>query len=299
MKHLFKKDHLPTMLINLITILIVVIISVVSNVVAKPSLSQTSQSYTGGTLSYQGTLSNSLGNPVTGLYEMTFRLYTALSEPSFLWEETRSGVNAVPVSNGLFNLMLGSLVPIPASVWEQPELYLGVKIGNDTEMSPREKLAIVPGAAMSEVAQLALSVPDASITGTQIADGSISLNDLGEQPYYFNGAFATQTEWMADVIFNGNYARFCEAIGRTYSRAETLQAHYTEYPGHPRGGRGNGFFYLDWYYVGSQYDPGDTHVYGNGDPTDLYNVWKYKGGSGYANTLDLWTYERSAIIWCN
>jgi hypothetical protein len=122
-------------------------------------------------------------------------LYTALSEPSFLWEETRSGVNAVPVSNGLFNLMLGSLVPMAASVWEEPELYLGVKIGNDSEMSPREKLAFVPSAAMSEVAQLALSVPDGSIGEVHLSDDAISSKnvDLIHGEIYGSGEVLTLT----------------------------------------------------------------------------------------------------------
>ena len=296
MKKLFAKEHLPVLILNISTILIVGIMLLVSKVVAKPSLSQSAQSFSSGMLSYQGTLSDALGNPVTDSYDMTFRIYTSPTDTSFLWEETRSGINTVPVSNGLFNLMLGSLVPVPTSVWEQPELFLGVKIGSDVEMTPREKLAVVPSAAMAEVAQLALSVPDASITGAQIADGSIVLSDLGEQPHYFYGSLATPTEWMADVIFNGNYARFCQAIGRTYSRAETLTAHYTEFPSHARG-KGNGYFYKNWYYVGNRINDVDTHMYGNGDPLDPYNVWKLTGPD-YPYTLIMWTFERSAIIWC-
>lgn len=169
MKKLFTKDHLPGLILNIATIMIVGIMLLVSKVAAKPSLSQTTQSFSSGMLSYQGTLSDSLGNPVTGTYDMTFRIYTSPTDTSFLWEETRSGVNAVPVNNGLFNLMLGSLQPIPSAVWEQPELYLGVKIGSDAEMAPREKLAVVPSAAMAEVAQLALSVPDASIQSRHFA----------------------------------------------------------------------------------------------------------------------------------
>lgn len=277
-------------------ILIAAVILVVTQVRAKPLLSQSSQSYTSGNLSYQGTLTNSMGNPLTGSYEMTFSLYNSMDGSSWLWQEVRSEGNAVPVQDGLFNVMLGSLTPIPVSVWEESELYLGVKIGSDVEMTPREKLNVVPRAASAEIAQVALTVPDSSITGTQIADGSIGLSDLGEQPYYFYGSLATPTEWMADVIFNGNYARFCQAIGRTYSRAETLTAHYTEYPEHPRG-KGNGYFYKDWYYVGARINDVDTHMYGNGDPLNLYNVWKLTGPD-YPYTLVSWTYERSAIIWC-
>jgi len=76
----------------------------------------------------------------------------------------------VPVQDGLFNVMLGSLVPIPVSIWQESELYLGVKIGSDAEMSPREKLTIVPMAASAEIAQVALDVPDGSISKEKFAD---------------------------------------------------------------------------------------------------------------------------------
>lgn len=286
MESLFSKRNLPVIVLNISTILIVATMLIVKEVLAKPDQTFASVEFESGVLTYQGTLMDSNGNPVTGSYDITFRIYNSPTSATPLWEESRIDGNAVPVQNGLFNIMLGSLNPIPDIVWESPELYLGVKIDSDSEMSPREKLTYVPGAMVSNVAQLALSVPD----------GSVSLAKLGEQPYYFYGALATPTEWMADVIFNGNYRRFCEAIGRNYSRAETLTEHYTE--GYDSKGRGNGFFYKDWYYVGTRVDVGDTHIYGNGTPEDPYNVWKYNGGFGHAVTYASWTFERSAIIWC-
>jgi len=114
-----------------------------------------------------------------------------------------------------------------------------------------------------------------------------------EKPYYFTGAFATPTEWMADVIFNGNYKRFCEAIGKTYVRAETLQDHY-------QTNRANGHFYKGWYYVGSRFCDSDTQVWtaGKTSPDYEYAVWKYSGTCGCCINKGNWTRERSAIIWC-
>ena len=224
-----------------------------------------------GVISYQGTLTDATGKPVTGNIGMTFRLYTAPTGGAALWTEARTGANAVPVSNGLFNVLLGSLTPIPASVWNNAHVYLGVQVAGDTEMSPREVVSAV-GAAMSV---------------------------QGEQPYYFHGAFATPTQWMADLIYNQNYANFCQAIGKTYTRADVLQHHYTE-PGWDSewSGRGNGFFYHDWYYIGLRYHETDVHVYGNGDPAHPYNVWQYKSGNGCCVASHNWTMEVSVIIWC-
>ncbi len=162
MNTLFDKRNLPLVLLNVVTILVVAIMLVVSQATAKTD--QTSQALNSGMLSYQGTLMDTSGNPVTGSIEMIFRIYNSLTSTTPLWEEGRFASNAVPVQNGLFNIMLGSFYPIPSTVWEEAELFLGVQIGSDVEMSPREKLAVVPSAVMANVAQLALTVPDGSIS---------------------------------------------------------------------------------------------------------------------------------------
>ena len=74
-----------------------------------------------------------------------------------LWTEAHTGGNAVPVDAGLFNVLLGSLTPIPSSVWDNDTLYLGVQVSNDAEMMPREVVGAVP------VAGMALTVPDGSV----------------------------------------------------------------------------------------------------------------------------------------
>ena len=240
---------------------------------AAPQVAPASQVNT-GLLSYQGYLTDASGEPLSGDVDITFRLYDAPSGGAALWTEAHTNANAVPVEDGLFNVMLGSLTPISSTVWSSGASYLGVQVGNDAEMAPREVVGNVP---------TALTVPD----------GAITMDKLGEQPYYFHGAFATPSEWMADVIWNGNYARFCEAIERTYVRAELLQEHFNI-------DRGVGYFYERWYYTGRRFCDTDTHIWGNGDPDNLYNVWQYNGDCG-ANIQGVdvfWTRERSAIIWC-
>jgi hypothetical protein len=245
-----------------------------------------------GTIAYQGRLADAGGAPLTGTYTMIFRIYNAATGSVPLWTEQWTGSNSVQVSDGLFNVMLGSMTAISQTmITGNNNLWLGITVGSDDEMLPRVQLGSVPFAVQ------ALTVPDNSITAAKIADGTVTLSKLGEQPYYFTGALATPIEWMADAVFNGNYARFCQAIGRTFSRADELQSHFTDAPATGIG-QGNGHFYTGWYYVGTRVDSADTHVYGNGDPGDNYNVWKYNGGAGVAISRASWTYERSAIIWC-
>jgi hypothetical protein len=132
---------------------------------AAPQVAPASQVNT-GLLSYQGYLTDAGGAPLTGDVDITFRLYDAPSGGAALWTETHTGQNAVPVEDGLFNVMLGSLTPISSTVWSSGASYLGVQVGNDGEMSPREKLGTVPHAMQASIAQ---TVPDRSIGSRQMA----------------------------------------------------------------------------------------------------------------------------------
>jgi len=122
-----------------------------------------------GTIAYQGRLADADGNPLTGTYNMEFRLYDVPEGGVPLWEELWTGSNAVRVSDGLFNVMLGSLNPIPMGVVTGHDtLYLGITVGTDDEMTPRVQLGSVPWAVQP------LTVPDGSITTEKIADGAVT-----------------------------------------------------------------------------------------------------------------------------
>jgi len=100
---------------------------------------------------------------------MIFRLYDAASGGVPLWEEQWTGSNGVAVSDGLFNVMLGSLTAIPENVITgNGTLWLGITVGTDDEMTPRVQLGSVPFAVQ------ALTVPDGSVTTAKIADGAVT-----------------------------------------------------------------------------------------------------------------------------
>ena len=122
-----------------------------------------------GAIAYQGRLADSSGNPLTSTLNMSFRLYNASTGGTPLWTEQWTGSNGVKVSDGLFNVMLGSLTPIPqAVITGNSTLFLGITVGTDDEMSPRVQLGSVPFAVQ------ALTVPDGSITTAKIADGAVT-----------------------------------------------------------------------------------------------------------------------------
>ena len=123
------------------------------------------------TIPYQGRLATAAGAPFTGLQSMEFRLYAAPNGATPLWTEYWTGGNAVNVSDGLFSVLLGSLTVNPSLasvVQSNTQLWLGITIGTDTEMTPRVQLG---SAAYS---MQALSVPDASISAVKLAGSSVT-----------------------------------------------------------------------------------------------------------------------------
>lgn len=93
------------------------------------------------TIAYQGYLTTAGGVPLDATVQMTFSLYPAASGGDPLWSETQ----AVPVANGSFAVRLGAVTPLGAPVFDAAR-YLGVRVGNDPEMVPRQLVASAPHA---------------------------------------------------------------------------------------------------------------------------------------------------------
>ena len=89
------------------------------------------------TINYQGYLTNAAGDPVNGTVSIVLSIYNVNSGGAALWSETQS----VAVNNGLYSVILGSVTPINLSF--DAQYYLGVKVGTDAEMTPRQVLTSV------------------------------------------------------------------------------------------------------------------------------------------------------------
>jgi len=106
---------------------------------------------------YQGRLTNAGSVPLSGTYSLTFKLYNVSSGGAALWTEAWPSVS---VTNGLFNVLLGSTTPITQSVISSiSSLWLGITVGADTEMTPRAQIGSVPYALQANYAY-GLSAPD-------------------------------------------------------------------------------------------------------------------------------------------
>jgi hypothetical protein len=103
-------------------------------------------------INYQGTLTDDAGNPLDGNYDMTFSIWDALAGPDQLWDETQNGV---PVENGVFNVLLGSVELIPLDVFNGDIRFLEITIADDPPMVPRREIVSVAYAFRSLFAQQA------------------------------------------------------------------------------------------------------------------------------------------------
>jgi len=87
------------------------------------------------TLNYQGKITDA-GAQVNGNLNITFSIYDSSTGGAALWSES---IPAVAVKNGLFSVILGKSKPI--SLQTDKPLWIGTKIGSDSEISPRVELS--------------------------------------------------------------------------------------------------------------------------------------------------------------
>ena len=92
---------------------------------------------------------------------------------------------SVEVSDGLLNVMLGSLNNTLASTIDgHDELYLGITVGNDIELSPRVPLGSVPysmqALTVADGSVTTNKIADGAVTGSKVADGSVTTNKIAD-----------------------------------------------------------------------------------------------------------------------
>ncbi len=120
---------------------------------------------------YQGYVSDLDGTPLDGNFNLVFRIYDVSSgaDPA-LWTETHTLVN---VFEGVFSVLLGSLVDLPPAVLEEDALWVGVTVGTDMEIAPRLQVTSTPWAYRAAIADSAVvSGGDGGGVGTVTQVGS-------------------------------------------------------------------------------------------------------------------------------
>lgn len=168
--------------------------------------------------SYQGQLTDSLGNPVAdGNYQITFRLYNAEDDDvgDALWTETQT----VSLIDGLFNVMLGANTTIPTELFAQ-KLWLGVEVESDGEMTPRQQLTGAPY-AMSLVAGAGIQGAidkDETLPGSLNVRNSgtgygIGVNALGKAGLAIDGSSIAENGLLIDSVLHGGVITSTDGTG--------------------------------------------------------------------------------------
>jgi hypothetical protein len=158
----------------------------------------------GNVIPFQGQLANQTGQPLSPNNPVTlvFRFYQAPVGGAAIWEEAQPNVS---VSAGRFSVLLGSRAALPDQSYFQGTLYLGITIDDgdpataDVELRPRQALVPVISARYAQNADklggydwsglfgtnnplngkiLGTKIADSSITGSQVANGSLGDRQL-------------------------------------------------------------------------------------------------------------------------
>lgn len=136
-------------------------------------------------MTQQGRLLDGSGAPIDGELSFVFTIYDAASDGTALWTETTN----VTLEDGFFSVQLGAASALDPSMFDGSTLYLGVKVGADAEMTPRQALLSTPYAFAANSADTALNATG-DITPTTVAVNGSTVID------------ATGT-WVGNVDFGG------------------------------------------------------------------------------------------------
>jgi hypothetical protein len=108
-------------------------------------------------INYQGRLLDTSGEPVPdGNYELSFTIYDASTGGLAKWSETQS---SVAVIDGLFNVVMGSVVPLTDDIFSEDSRYLEVSVQGQvissrtqfTSVSYAHRIGTIDGAEAGEL----------------------------------------------------------------------------------------------------------------------------------------------------
>ena len=129
-------------------------------------------------LTQQGRVLDNNGAAVTGIQDLTLRVFDSATNGSVFWSETLT----VNFTNGYYAAVLGSDEvnnPLDSSTLALYPLYLEIQLNNNTPMTTRYAINSAPYAQISGTAEVAESVDggvvnasEVQINTTQVIDGS-------------------------------------------------------------------------------------------------------------------------------
>jgi hypothetical protein len=143
-------------------------------------------------INYQGDLTDPNGEPISDPYlPVVLTFYDAAVGGSNLFSESHN----VDVNDGLFTLLIGSQSGpggIPEAVFAGEDVYLGIRVGDDSEMTPRQRVTSAAFAYRAEKAD------DAELLGG-LASSDYAWSIHAHDDWYYteseiNSLFYTRSE---------------------------------------------------------------------------------------------------------
>ena len=95
------------------------------------------------TFNINGKLTDTTNSPLSGTYTFNFSIYSAATGGTHLW--TSNAMSVTTDSNGIYSVILSNV-----NLEFADQYYLGIKVGTDSEMSPRLNLTSSPYAYMAQ-----------------------------------------------------------------------------------------------------------------------------------------------------
>jgi hypothetical protein len=121
-------------------------------------------------ITQQGRVLDADGNAVSGEVTMVFTAYDEATEGTSLWTETQT----ITLDEGYFSARLGEDADnlFPADFFDGSVRYIGITIGSDDELAPRERIASVPYAY--HAGEVTGDIHPASVTvgGVEVIDAA-------------------------------------------------------------------------------------------------------------------------------
>ncbi|MFZ6030628.1 MAG: hypothetical protein ACOYYS_23220 [Chloroflexota bacterium] len=155
-------------------------------------------------LHYQGRLLDPTTGALQadGTYSMTLGIYTASADGTPLWTESKN----VTVSKGIFSTLLGDTTPFDASAFNGQDLWLGVTVGDDPQMTPRQPLAYVPYAIFANNADQ-VDGYDASAFASAAHSHAVLPQAYGYVSQYDNPTLRNGSYNVDSVVWNESLSR--------------------------------------------------------------------------------------------
>ncbi len=128
-------------------------------------------------LNYQAKLTDASGVGLTGTHDIIFRIYTVPTGGAPIWTEPHTGADAITVTNGLFDVQLGTITPLTIAF--DDTYWIELEVDGEV-LSPRERLVAVPYAFRAVTADTAFVLGAGAVqTNSPLTGDGTSTNPLG------------------------------------------------------------------------------------------------------------------------